>query len=54
MKFTEKDIAKGYAICDQGECNKKHILQAGMDYPDKCWVKCDECHCFVVDEGREG
>ena len=47
MRFNHDDIKRGFKQC---HCGLKHILESGTDYPDECWILCDECKCYVVDD----
>ena len=50
MRFNQDDIKRGFKQC---HCGYKHILESGTDYPDECWILCDECKCYVVDDEKE-
>ena len=46
MNFKIEDVDRGWKDCD---CGKRFVLEAGADYPDECWEKCNKCHSWVVD-----
>lgn len=49
MRFNQEDIKRGFKVC---ECGYKHVLESGTDFPDECWILCNDCKCYVVDEKR--
>ena len=53
VTFTTQDIESGRKKCDEMNCNYTYLLQAGFDYSDDCWTKCERCNNYVVEESKD-
>lgn len=50
MQINNDDITKK---CDVTGCKYTHVFTSGTDSPAECWLKCERCEDYVVDQSKE-
>ena len=50
MEINNDEITKK---CSVPGCNYTQVFTSGMDFPVECWLTCERCNDYVVDESKE-